>query len=64
MNQVKVSIAQQGINLHDTTRQTDGKQVGPRMERVTKERLMEGGKSENEVRVKANVKGDEGWLDQ
>lgn len=34
------------------------------MERVTKERLMEGGKSEGEVRVKANVKGDEGWLDQ
>lgn len=57
---MKVSIAPQGINLHDRTRQTDGKQVWPGMERVTKERLIEGGK----VRVKANVKGDEGWLDQ
>lgn len=60
---MKVSGAPQGINLHDRTRQTDGKQVKPRMERVTKERQT-GGESESELSVKANVKGDEGWLDQ
>lgn len=56
---MKVSTAPQGINLHDRTPQTDGKQAQAGMARVNKERLIEGGESESEARVKANVKSRE-----